>query len=120
MQRENAALLVQTRVEVAVSIFGTTPCIAEDVNCLADPASTAVMAGAMIAVLRILDSEFAQTNAMAIRDNFSVMIYRMIGRIVGAVVLHAVLTSVVPGLVCPDGYATSGGECYECLCRTVQ
>jgi hypothetical protein len=69
----------------------------------------------MIAVLSILDSEFAQTNAMVIGDNFFVMIYRMIGRIVGAVVLHAVLTSVVPGLVCPDSYAASGGEYYECI-----
>lgn len=60
------------RVEVAVSIFGTTPRIA-------DPASTAVRAGAMIAVLSILDSEFAQNNAMVVKDNFSVMIYRMSG-----------------------------------------
>jgi len=118
--REHAALLVHTRVEVAVSIFGTTPHIAVDMNCLADPASTAVRAGAMIAVLRILDSEFAQTNAMVIRDNFSAMIYRMIGQIVRAVVLYAILTSVVLGLVCPDGYAASGGECYECICRTVK
>jgi hypothetical protein len=115
VQREHAALLVHTRVEAAVSIFGTTPRIAEDVNCLADPASTAVTAGAMIAVLRILDSEFAQTNAMVIKDNFSVMIYRMIGRTVGAVVPHAVLTSVAPALVCPDGDAASGCECYECI-----
>ena len=105
VQMEHAAPLVHTRVEAAVSIFGTTPRIAEDVICLADPASTAVKVGAMIAVLRILDSEFAQTNATVITDNFSVMIYRMIGRIVGAVVPHAALISVVLGLVCPDGDA---------------
>jgi hypothetical protein len=66
VQREHAALLVHTLVEAVVSIFGTTLRIAEDADCPVDLGSTAVSAGAMIAVLGILDSEFAQTNAMII------------------------------------------------------